>query len=246
VEVRLNGNLATSANFPTASFAVVGTNLSPYNTSTGILSQRTSAGTTIGASFAISNLPLGLYTVRLTRLASTGGMLLNGFDIITPIHAAGSSIPTDLQNSLPIGSLALADTRQFSAIKEASAQEKNVSQAVGIASNPTTTSTTLVPAPEMSVTHLSKTGKIRVSYSMSASHAGAASGVQTAIYVNGSPTPFAKGRISAIAGAYGVLSDDAVIAVSPGVIKIDLYWSSLGVGTSTASATWRRITVEDV
>jgi hypothetical protein len=246
VEVRLNGNLATSANFPTASFAVVGTNLSPYNTSTGILSQRTSAGTTIGASFAISNLPLGLYTVRLTRLASTGGMLLNGFDIITPIHASGSSLPYDLQNALPVGSLALADSRKFSAIKEASAQDKNISQALGITSSPTTTSTTHVPLPDLSVAHFSKTGKVKISFS--STFTGSIASGQTIVlpHINGVAMPSERNFMAYTGGATGTISDSFTVDVPKDqVSKIDIFWRT-STGTATAISNSRQLTVEDV
>jgi hypothetical protein len=246
VEVRLNGNLATSANFPTASFAVVGTNLSPYNTSTGILSQRTSAGTTIGASFAISNLPLGLYTVRLTRLASTGGMLLNGFDIITPIHAYGLSEIYKLQNAQPIGSLSLSDSKQLSPIKDIGAQEKNMSQAVGIAQNPTTTSTSPVPVPDLSVAHLSKTGRIKISYSLQARHNTAGGVVRTIIYWNGLQISNQRFFQAYAANANGPQSDIVTLNVPTNqVSKIDIYWRVDG-GIGVANEGDRTLLVEDI
>jgi hypothetical protein len=241
ISVTLNGTAATAANFPTATFGQTGFT---YNSGTAVLSQNGAA--LAGSGFAISGLPLALYTVRLTN--NTAGQIISAdsFDIITPIHAAGSSIPTDLQNSLPIGSLALADTRKTSAIKEVTVQEKNVSQAFGVTGTPTTTATSLVPCPDMYVSHLSKTGKIRISYSASHLHSLINGFGFHTVFVNGAIVGNSKFGQAYSGNAHFNVADSFTVDVPKDQISsVALYWQTTS-GTLSNSGASRNITVEDV
>lgn len=58
-----------------------------------------------------TGLSLGLHTITIQRSAGTGNFGFGGVFVITPIHSARSSSPADLQNTLPVGSCALSDSR---------------------------------------------------------------------------------------------------------------------------------------
>lgn len=73
--------LLTAANFPTASFATSAS--LAYNSGTAAL---TKSGSTAGATFAVTGLALGTYTVRVESTSANDHQIHN-FDVISPIHA---------------------------------------------------------------------------------------------------------------------------------------------------------------
>lgn len=188
-----------------------------------------------------TGLTLGIHTVVVQRIAGAGNLNFDGIHIITPIHATKSSTEYDQQNTMPVGSQGLSDSRAMSPLKDSQSQVKNVSQATGVISGPTTTSTIFVPMPDMSVVHNNKTGRVKISYSVTCFSTGNGTGIQP--YAGGLVVGNAKS--TDIAGTNNfVISDSFVINVSPGVQKYDLYW--VANGTLTGSGTRRNITVEDV
>lgn len=91
--VSLNGVTATISNFPTAVFASTAPLV--FNSATGTFASNiTDAG---GRRLSVSNLPLGLYRVRITN--NTAATLnVNTFDVITPIHINESSLKIGSQS----------------------------------------------------------------------------------------------------------------------------------------------------
>lgn len=212
-----------------------------FNAGTGVLSGTGVAG---HIRLQISGLPLGLYTIRINQNQSgTGQIYVDCFDILTPIHSAKGDIQYDQQNTMLIGSNSISDNRNVTPIKDVNLQVKNVSQAIGISSAPTTTSTVYVPVPDLSVTHLNRTGKIKVSFSLSIINNGAGNGTFARIYVNGQP---ASQEVSVSNGSnFGSCAAlSTQINVPIGVNKIDVYWF-VGGGTSTAESTRRTLLVEE-
>jgi hypothetical protein len=240
IPVTLNGLAATTANFPGLTSSVYG----GWAFASGTLNQN--AALQLGAGMRISGLPLGRYTVRFNQAAaSTANTFLDiaSIDPITPIHSPKSNLFDTRQNTLTIGSQAIEDLRKIKSLEQITDQ-KAVSFATGIASNPTTTSLTAVPCPDMSVTHVSKTGRIRISYAVTRSHSATAN---TAIqpFVNGQ----AVGELTRIAHNVGFInttSDSFVVNVPIGVNKVDLYWYAFDAGTTTGWQTARKLVVEDV
>lgn len=105
IEVRINGVLATAANFPSASFSTYGG--PTFNSSTGILDQ--TGGATASAGFIVTGLDLQEHTVTFTRTAGGGTQFRVGaLDIITPIHFP----------HITFGSLSLKDCRNFDSKKD--------------------------------------------------------------------------------------------------------------------------------
>ena len=213
-----------------------------YTPATGVLSGTSSNNY---VKLKLSGLTLGVHTIKFLA-NSTNVIYADVIDIITPIHSAKSNIYIDTQNTLPVGSQGISDNRKTSAIKEASAQTKNIAQAVGISVSPTTTSTTAVPLSDMSVVHFNRTGRIKISYS--ASLTTSASGGQSAFlqaFVDGSAVGTEKLLQVATANVHSPVSDSFYVNVSPGVHKIDVYWYT-SAGTSTSNGVRRNLLVEEV
>lgn len=267
-------SISTTTNGSTASYTFFGTGVEVYakcNTTpaTGTISidgtLYTGAATTLGngswtpgtstwslapftgnyARLQISGLTLGVHTVTFTTTSAANTINFYGVDVVTPIHSYDPNIPYSQQNTLLIGSQGIMDTRQTSALRGTVAQVKNVSQAVGITSGPTTTATSPVPMPDMSVTHVNKTGRIRISYSAIVRHSAINGEAYIRIYVDGSPIGSYKEYQAYSGGSNGTISDLLSISVSPGVHKVDLYWFGT-TGTTTTSLTNRNLTVEEV
>lgn len=229
---------ATTANFPSLVSSVYGTGAA---FASGTLDQN-DAGTTNGAGMRISGLPLGEWKVRFTNNSAGSLIDIQTLDIITPIHAPKSDIPFDMQNTLPVGSLGISDNRKLSPVKSES-PNKNISQAFGVTSAPSTTSTVYVPCPEMSVIHLNRSGKLKVSYTINAQHNSTASLARYSIFIDGMQV--SQKDFNPPANSPMLISDSQIVNIAPGTHKIDIYWLVTG-NTSSLVTTQRVLTVEEV
>ena len=200
----------------------------------------------LGSSLEITGLSLGMHKVRVTKDNATDFMFPVSIDVITPIHSTKTLLPYELQNLAPIGFQSLGDLRVNSAIKEASAQIKNVSQAFGITADPSTSSTLPIPANDMSVVHYSKTGKIKITYHMGIQFlSGAAGTITTDVRVNGQNTYAFKYTSFTNNSINGNASDCVVCNVNPGANQIVVYWRT-NTGTVALYSTSRNLIVEDI
>lgn len=200
----------------------------------------------LGSSLEITGLSLGMHKVRVTKDASVDLMYPVSIDVITPIHSVKTLLPYELQNLSPIGFQGLGDLRVNSALKEAVAQDKNVTQAFGITADPTTSSTLPIPANDMSVVHYSKTGKIRITYHMGIQFiSGAAGTITTDVRVNGQTTYAFKYTSFATNSINGNASDSIVCNVNPGANQVVVYWRT-NTGTVSLYSTSRNLIVEDI
>jgi hypothetical protein len=222
--------------FTTSMYGPTGT----FTASTGVIAA-TSGVTNSGIS--VNGLTLGLHTVKITYNSGNSIDIL-AFDVITPIYSTKSNIAYDAQNTLSVGSNALSDDRKTSPIASVSAK-KNISQAIGVNSSPTTTSTTAVPMPDMNVTHTNSSGRIKISYGCVLSNNTSTDIAFVQIYVDGVAIGNAKEYQAFTGGGQGSASDCFMISVSPGVHQIALYWYGSG-GTSTANNTQRNLLVEEI
>jgi len=235
----------TGAGYTTA-FHAANAGSMAFNGATGVLSGTSSGSAAYGATVRIQNIPLGLHKLRVTY-TSGYNMYLDTVDVTTPIHSNKYNALQDYQSTLLVGSQGLSDSRKITAIKEGYLQNKNVSQALGVVSGPTTSSTTLVPMPDMTVIHVNRSGRIRITFNSSVTHSISNGNIFTAIYIDG--VIYGSGMLaanpSASAGVPIEIMDFANIPVSPGVHKIDIYWNVSG-GTATANTTRRTLLVEEV
>jgi hypothetical protein len=197
----------------------------------------TSNGTgSFGNGLRVSGLALGLHLVVLTQNAATS-FGYEGVDIVTPIHNVRNNSLYSGQNSLPIGSAPLADLRKTTPIKDSNLQTKNVAQAFGTNSSPTTSSSLMVPVPDLSVTHTNKSGRVKITMYVNWATTNAAPAF--GFYVDGSPI------YNQITGGSSETTTLVYYAyVSPGIHKYDIFWTTAS-GTLTANGTGRSLLVEE-
>lgn len=211
-----------------------------FTASTGTLV--TAAGSVVGGGVRVSGLALGLHTVKVTKTAGTGTLYGTAIDVITPIHSPKGNAPGDIQNTLNVGSCALSDNRVFSSI--AVKPLANWAQAVGVASSPTTTSTSFVPIPDMSATLKTNGNPIQISYSVSCL-CSALAFIDVVAYVNGSVIGTELQTYTPAIGAPTILSQAIIVPAAAGTHKIDLYWRT-NTGTLSASTVRRTLTVKEL
>lgn len=194
----------------------------------------------------VSGLALGFHTVTFTQNASVQ-YGFESIDIITPIHSAKSNLYSDLQNTLSVGSQGISDNRKLTPVKDLGMTTKAIAQALGITYGPTTTSTSPVPMPDMSVTIMVTTGTaLEISYSAIMSMPVAGVNPVTTVYVDGVPVGRAKTIHSPASGGYYMEFSDSFIAlVGKGVHKVDLYWATSGANTTTTIGDLRVLTVRE-
>lgn len=241
-----NGSLlaATTTNFPTATYSVVGTSAS-FNSGSGVLNLQAAAPNVRDSVFSVSGLPLALYKIRMTNQNAGGFFQVDSLNPIVPMHSFISNIYGDYQNTLPIGSESISDNRRISAVKDSISQKKNWSQAIGITSGPTTTSTSLVPCPDMSLTIKTNGGDLEIYYRLDSSPNVANDATVCQVYVNGSPVGVASSFTKAVSGGASSQSDSLIVAVPAGTHKVDLYWST-SANTVTAVLTRRTIKAREI
>jgi len=112
IQIKLNGtnaSVGTGNNFPTASSFTYG--YPGITDSTGVFS-------TVGASLngcgaGIKDLPLDFYVVEFISQDSGEYISIDALDIITPIHSPKNNGPYVVQNTLPVGSQSIGDSRVF-------------------------------------------------------------------------------------------------------------------------------------
>jgi hypothetical protein len=229
----------TVANFATATFSTYGgfSYASPPT-----LSQ--AASNTFGSGFRCSGLPLALYKIRIANGTSTA-MVIETFDVITPIHSAKSNLYADIQNTLTVGSNAISDNRQTSPLKEVLSSQKAWSQAVGISTSATTTTAGNIPIPDMSLTIKTNGGPVEISYGFSGANntLGALSSV--VIFCNGVAVSSPKFFQQFVANYAFSVSDSIVIPLSAGVHKIELCWFR-DAGTLSVNDVRRNVTAREL
>lgn len=196
------------------------------------------------ARLEFTGLTLGHHTVKLAKTAGSGAVEMNRAWIITPIHSLKSNIYADILNTLPVGSCGLSDNRKLTPVREALPGQKAWSQAIGISSAPSTTSTALVPVPDLSVAINVKSNFIKISYTATFSHSAGGSDNIFAMYVDGIAVGNQVTTAVGTASANASVSDSFIVPVSPGTHKIDIYYA-VSAGTMTLATTKRNLTVEE-
>lgn len=195
-----------------------------FNAATGTVTG-TVSGQSDGAGISISNLPLGVHTIKMTTNAATR-QFIDCLDVITPIHSYKSNLFSDIQNALLIGSQSMSDSRKFTPIKEAQSSSKALVQANGVTAA-TTTTTSYVPCPDMSATIKTAAGFIEVWFVGSITQSSNGQFVAAAIYVDGIQVGVPS-VIYPLTGNGEAAVCHAIVPVSAGVHKVDGYWAVSG------------------
>ncbi len=179
----------------------------------------------------VSGLPLGIHTVTWTQNAATSyGM--EAIDIITPIHSMKNNLYEDLQNTLPVGSQGISDNRKLTPVKDILPGTKAWGQAIGITSNPTTTSTSPVPMPDMSLTLKTSGGPVKMDFASAVRNATSGQNCACYFFVDGVSIGITAVATSFTGGQDCFFSNTAMVALPAGTHKFDVYWS---VGGSTGT-----------
>lgn len=226
ISVTLNGLAATTANFPTMVSSVYGTGVS---FASGTLDQL-DAATSNGAGLRISGLPLATYTVRFNNNTASSFLSVHTIDVITPIHSHKVNSHADIQNTLAVGSHAISDGRKLTPVKETINRKKSWSQAIGMTSAPTTTSTIPVPCPDMSIVVETKVGtngipeELEIFWRLDTTGNVANDASLAQVYVDGTAVGSAAAVTKPTANGSAVMVDSIIVPVSPGVHKVELYW----------------------
>lgn len=196
-----------------------------------------------GSKITFTGLTFGKHTIRLTINTISGAASFSGFNIITPIHAVKGNLPGDIQNTQNVGSCAISDNRKFTAL--AVKPLANWAQAVGVTSGPTTSSASLVPVPDLSVTIKTNGNPIDISYYVRLVADTTGRNMQTAVFVDGVQVSTNKAIDTASGNFDAFLTDRIVVPVAAGVHKVDVYWL-ISAGTATAKSTSRNLTVMEL
>lgn len=175
-----------------------------------------------GASLQISGLALGMHKIKMTKSTATDTIFIRGVSIITPIHSPKDNGPYIVQNTLPIGSQGIRDNRKFG---NQLTIPKSSAQAVGVTSSPTSTSTSYVPLNDMSVTIKTTGNPIEISTTISALSTTSNADIITVFYVDGIQVGIEPlvGNYSSVNTQNWTLNNTAIVPVSPGIHKIDVY-----------------------
>lgn len=210
-----------------------------FTPASGNLSQAVS--NTDGSGFTLTGLALGLYKVRITQGSAT--LFEHGvFDVITPIHVHKNNGPFVMKNTLSIGSQGVNDSRKFGDLLPT---VPNTSvQAFGLASS-STTSTAYVPVVDLSATIKTTGNPIQISYALEGYCNTLNHGISLQIYIDGVAAGTEKFIAQAVASTNVLFSDSIMVAVSPGVHKVDLHWK-VSSGTGTLSTGRRNLTVREI
>lgn len=179
----LNGTALTAANFPTATFNEYGYDTG-YNSGTGSLDMR-SAANNVGAGFGVSNLPLGIYTVRITNNAGGSTMGVEAIDIITPIHYPKNNGPFTTMNTLAVGSTAIKDSRVFEEEVIKIGKTAVFSGAISDFGNFTAATFPGQAVGIGATIHLEKRSKLQINMNIQKSSGGTGATMQTSLMVNG-------------------------------------------------------------
>jgi len=208
-----------------------------FTPSTGVLNLN--GATALGQGvMALTGLPLGKHTVRFTHGAGTN-FVIAALDIITPVYFPKYD-ELAVQNNLPIGSCAIGDLRET--LIEQSDKAK-IKLAVGVTSNPTTTSTTFVPMPDMSLTYESEGEWVEINFYGAILNSTTGVAVTIAPFVNGQQVQTINRMNAPSSGLEVPISFSVPVYLPKGSHKIDTYWS---VAANTGTNTLRQLTVKKI
>lgn len=206
------------------------------------------SSSSFGSALRLTGLSLGFHTIRVTFTATANTVNFNGFNIATAINSQKSNTPSEIQNALTVGSQSIGDLRRWTPVKDLLPIQKGWAQARGVTSNPTTTSTVLIPMPDMSVTVKTSGGRLGIKFRTQCSSSVTNATPSISIYVNGQAVGVPdSGSITApaTAGFQFSVSNECVIPVSAGVHKVEVFYTNGNAGTLTLSGTNRILIVEE-
>jgi hypothetical protein len=219
-----------------------------FTAATGSLS-----GTPVGNGYGkivINGLSLGLHRVRFTTTtgANPSEKYFSGIDVITPVHSPQSDSKTENQNTLPVGSQGISDSRLLSLVKSES-PKKFRGVATDLGSNSSTSSASLIPMLDMSITVPSPGTWFELGFQGNFQPIGAFNDQAiTQFYING----IAVGkqgytRPASSTAAFVMCTQTHLVYLSKGTHKIDMYWGVAGTTVLVSGGNiGRQLTVKEL
>jgi len=237
-----------SGNFGTLTFAY--SDADPrVGADSAYINQDVEAGSFYNKEVRYSDLPLGLYKIKL--LKNDAGVLplnINSFDVITPIHHSqmpiGNMNPTQVTNT--IGNCAMKDLRELSPVKD-SKGAKRIATARGVASAPAISANSYVPMPDMYINWYSDgINPTRISF-IGMIYGSVVSGpLLTDIYIDGVSADVVS-KVDVKTASYDdLLTIEWVGILSKGTHHIEVKWRSDNGWTITLDGTLRRLFVHEI
>lgn len=185
-----------------------------------------------------TGLTFGKHTVTVERVAGATVQFVGELDIITPIHSPKSNGPGGLQSTMMVGSCAIGDGRRFSETQDSDIP--NWGQAHGVATAGSTTSTSFVPLPDMTLTIKTNGNPLAIDWEVLVNNATTNTGTSIQLFVDGVATGFVYGINVSAGGAANEISGGFILPVAAGVHILQLMWA---VSSSTASLESNRRTL---
>lgn len=243
IRVTLNGLSAITSNFSTLQASANGTGVT-YDIVTNGSFDFNDATTERDNNISLYNLPLGLYTVRLTNNNSGNYIQSQGLDIITPIHSVKQNNPT-IQNAIEVGSQAISDSRNFKSYNID--DEPNWVQARATSGSITTTATSEIPMPGM-IAHIKTNGKpIEIDF-LHVEH-GDTNGMFPTIYLYLDGKEVQNNQHRTVSAGADIKSQvlKMVVPISAGFHTVQIFWATpAGGGTLTSYSSTRTLTVKEL
>lgn len=242
VLVQINGLTVNTINFPSMS-AQTTTGFS-FNSSTGVLNCN-NAVTSFPTTLSIRGLPLNYYRVRFTN-QTTAAWQFQTFEQITPIHAVKSS-RYSFQNVRDVH-CGIADKRKTDLLP-VKTRKRAIGHALGLLSNPTTTSTSYVPLPDMTVPiYLEKAAwvEVEIGCSMSPNVSLNQATLNLGVFVDGVQINRETTMHNWAAGSNHAVFGKARTFLGEGFHMIQGMWRRDGTGTVTGEGVQRYIFVKEL
>jgi hypothetical protein len=230
----------TTTNFPSITASSYGG--FSFNAATGNLSEAVS--NTLGSGFRVSGLPLGLYKIRVTN-GTANFMDVESLDIITPVHAPASNMPSLFQNTMAVGNDSGWDLRKWNKRQIPDEVQAKVAVARGVTSSPTSSFSAYTPIPEMSLPWYSDGEWVEISYAMILQHGSNAGSPYVQVFVDGQVIGNRMGFNESNANYDFPVTYSIPVYLTKGFHKIDLLWT-VPAGVGTASGLNRILTVKKI
>lgn len=182
-----------------------------------------------GTALQISGLSLGVHKIRVT--VATNNVRIAGCEIITPIHSYESNLATAYQNTLPVGSNAISDNRNTSAVKSEKLKPQPITKVYGTTTVSATVSS-YIPIPDMSATIMCANDGDEYEIQFEGNFSSNTNATRTffQIAVDGITVAPVAGLAHPSTINYNVHLS-TFVTLSKGAHKIDVYWATDGSGT---------------
>lgn len=203
-------------------------------------------GSSLARWISFQGLSYGKHTITVQCTDATGfNILFLGAYINPGIHSHKDNQYLNSGRASIIGSNCVSDNRMITPVKESVSKLKFRGQSEGIVSDPSTTSTVLVPMADMTMLVPSKGGRFAVEFNGTGYNSSTAVSIYNQIFVNGLPSGKEMLVTSTSANSQLTHVNRTTVDLPPGIHKVEVFWRVDG-GTGTMLTTRRVLTVTEI